>query len=567
MLPLISEGSMVSLHHIPPVGIVPGDIAALRIDGELYLHRILEVGREGGSLVFREKGDSQLFSTWVPEDRYEGKAVWMFTRGGRRHLGVDGASFRIRTLTFLSKLEADILELPRRLRGRPVGASVPGGRWLAGVFRLVTLPFKLLAAPLLLSVYGTEARGEPAAEERVLLRWVREAVGSKVEQGSLFPKGEADRHLLHSAASSQGVAAFVAGSVGGGLLPLAEAEELLADLKPLVHRTALKSLEARQTVGDVAEIFREEGIEYAVIKGPALSMTLYGQESLRPASDVDVLVRRRERERAVAALGRRGYLQKSRGFVGSLLGWGHFHYALHPRHKGRLPVELHWELVDRANLYRLPEEEFFESLWEVKSGGVTFSTLAGEDHFLYLCLHVAKHGLINGAGLREEKPAEWFCRSETGNRLIWFIDLLLFLKVRGGEFDWERIREKAERWNVVEDVTICLRVLKRLFPEMGAEDALGKLGVLRRVKVRKSTGGSARNLRTRVLNPLVQRSMKMDERFLFRPARLFFTGRLFFPSRSALRGFYGKNHPLPTALLRVVHPAVMTARLLGFVRR
>ena len=45
-----------------------------------------------------------------------------------------------------------------------------------------------------------------------------------------------------------------------------------------------------------------EGIAYIVLKGPALALSLYGREALRAYGDLDVLVRRSDRDRAIAAL-------------------------------------------------------------------------------------------------------------------------------------------------------------------------------------------------------------------------------------------------------------------------
>ena len=95
---------------------------------------------------------------------------------------------------------------------------------------------------------------------------------------------------------------------------------------------------------------------------------------------------------------------------------------------GRPAIELHWSLVDRANLYRIDDEGVLVRAEEYRDGDVSFRALSCEDNLIYLLLHVAKHGLMNPVGLRTGQDPAWFMARGAGNRFIWFCDIDLLLR-------------------------------------------------------------------------------------------------------------------------------------------
>ena len=122
-----------------------------------------------------------------------------------------------------------------------------------------------------------------------------------------------------------------------------------------------------------------------------LAAVLYGNVARRESTDLDILVRRPDVERAKKLLRSRGYrpeLSVEAGHEGALLASG-YHYAL--RRDDGLAVELHWDLAPREFPYPLDAEEVWTRLRPVRLGGRTVYTLGSEDLLLLLSAHGAEH--------------------------------------------------------------------------------------------------------------------------------------------------------------------------------
>ena len=93
------------------------------------------------------------------------------------------------------------------------------------------------------------------------------------------------------AGSLQRVNGLAVEAAATGALDLAEdqADELLQ-----LHRAGMTwCLHAERKLLRLADAFDDAGIEYAILKGPALAHTVYGEPCLRAFGDLDLLVRAR----------------------------------------------------------------------------------------------------------------------------------------------------------------------------------------------------------------------------------------------------------------------------------
>lgn len=316
----------------------------------------------------------------------------------------------------------------------------------------------------------------------------------------------------------------------------------------IVDRKALYTLQL------VGKALKGDAIPYAVLKGPALSRTAYAGHALRSYGDVDVLVRHRDRDRALRAIEPRWFAQRAGRLAKWLVRRFHFHALLWPCFDGCLPLELHWSLVDRANLYRIDDDSVFDRLQFLRDGASAIPTLSAEDEFIYLCIHAAKHGAFNRMALEQAAPAEWFCDVDSGNRLRWFMDLERQLESTASSLDWAVVRRRVDAWNTRDDVIAGLRVLERLLPDSRAVDALDRLGgdaqdatdavVTKRPHF---TGNSMRRF-------LLARGMKMHKGVAVRPVRLWTAARVMFPAPAELKRYHGANAAWRLPFLYLTHP-------------
>jgi len=553
MYPLLRAGTQVALRQVDPRDLRPGDVIAFRRDERIIVHRLIEREMANGNCRLREKGDNVATSTWISDRDVVGKAIWAVRNGERRWLDVTHSSRLLRWLTAGSRLEAEVVERLRRVKNVLIGASGAGAtRWVQQGISVALLPVKVLVVPLLLAAYQP---ADPERERRTrhfLLRCFRVVCGTEDAEDLVVPP-DLDWAALAADAQAQGIMSQVVPV----LAPLARRGELpesvLEDAKRLRYHGAFTHMAGLGTIKDVAETLSD--IPYAVIKGPAVALLLYNENEVRHYGDVDVVIRKADRDRAIEALSRSRFEVRGGKMVQRLVRAGHFHVVLEPQSTARLKLELHWSLVDRANLYRIDEEEVFAGIRWVESKGLRFSVLSLSDELIYLCIHVVKHGVLNGLGLKNKEDATWFCGRMTDNRLAWFLDIHRLLKRYAASMDWDALREKAERWNTWDEVVQTLAVLNVLVPGSEAAEALRRLGVPEDGPPVAGWALMGRLYRTRLGQFLIEKCLVCNPDLTLRPVRFLFLGRLLFPPPRDLLRYYGKTRLGWWPLLFLFHPA------------
>jgi hypothetical protein len=127
-------------------------------------------------------------------------------------------------------------------------------------------------------------------------------------------------------------------------------------------------------------------------KGPVLAALVYGDVGLRRFADLDVLVRRGDVPRAKAALGELGYAPRLRltpGEERAYLG-SQCEYAF-DRARGRLTVEIHWDVVPPDFAVRLDLDRLWDAARAASVGDGVVRVPAPEDLLLVLIVHGTKH--------------------------------------------------------------------------------------------------------------------------------------------------------------------------------
>lgn len=358
-----------------------------------------------------------------------------------------------------------------------------------------------------------------------------------------------------------GVAPLAAVTLTDADLSAKVPQRALATLKQIRGRCTLFHKTVLDVLRDLDPRFRQRRVRYAILKGPFLYEAYY-RGFPRPYGDLDLVVAEADLEPSIEILESMGYAVEGSRLNRFLMRRGHFHLVLKPESRNLPMIELHWSLVDRANLYRIDDAAVMARVTDFAVGETMFSTLSKEDTFLYLCLHIVKHGILNSLGLRSGYPAEWFCRRTSGNRLIWFIDLDFFLQKEMEHVDWQVVAARAREWNVVRDIEDSLKVLGLVLPGSRADEVLKRIGFQK-----TSDAGRQRAMERFLQTPrghrVLGRMMEMHPDFIFRPARLLFLGHLLFPSRRDIREYHRARAAWPLPLLYLVHPFHMLLKLLS----
>jgi hypothetical protein len=243
-------------------------------------------------------------------------------------------------------------------------------------------------------------------------RIVRELAGGAVDWDALAALGR--RHSVFALLYRQ-LAAVV---------PQDVPPDSLARMKELYQGNTARNLFLLGELESVLRALAGEGVTAIPWKGPLLAIAGYGDLSLRRFVDLDVIVRRNDVERSIAALDRLGYRAEpvvSPSQQAFLIRTQH--ELAFKRDEGRLIVELHWQVAPRRFAADLSAEELWRRATPRTVGRSEVLTLAPEDMLLSLCAHGSKH--------------LW-------ERLAWVCDIAEWLAAHP-QLEWPELLARAER--------------------------------------------------------------------------------------------------------------------------
>ena len=179
---------------------------------------------------------------------------------------------------------------------------------------------------------------------------------------------------------------------------------------------------------EIKKLLDKTDIPILPIKGPSLAIQAYGNLAHRHFIDLDILVKPKHFDSAVAVLAENGYRPTSRAswFRRKALFFTHKKDVVLASPDDMVFIELHWKLS--GSHFSMPFE--ISLLWHrletLKLGGTNLSALPFKDLFVYLCLHGSRH--------------EW-------ERLAWICDLhelIRSVESSGIKVDWNEIHEHAK---------------------------------------------------------------------------------------------------------------------------
>jgi len=198
-----------------------------------------------------------------------------------------------------------------------------------------------------------------------------------------------------------------------------------------------------------------EKIEVMTLKGASLAENIYPGVGMRPMSDLDLMVRSRDRERFVKLLHRLGYKRNP------LLS--------HIFTKNRVVIDLHIHALNtdristRARLFPRGMEPVWTSSVPWGQGYKYLRRPDDMDNILLLSQHLMKHSF---------------------SRLIWLVDIFELVKNRDRVF-WTRLSKRTDHLSQRRPLSYTLYLINKLFghePPLGSgfDDPYGGLSRLER---------------------------------------------------------------------------------------
>jgi hypothetical protein len=210
------------------------------------------------------------------------------------------------------------------------------------------------------------------------------------------------------------------------------------DLQKRSDACRMQALRHFQILITILKGLDQAGIPAMPLKGPLLSLEIYGDVGLRQSKDIDIAVRFQDLRHAEKCLHEMGWSRSPEYASLTLSQWeflllhGHHVTCLHPGRNCQL--ELHWhaswdtpEMADRRWDRAIPSQ------WK----GCPYRAMNPVDLVLYLCNHGGAHAWV---------------------RAKWLGDLARM--TMAAKVDWKAVMEEAHTANQERPVLTCLSLLK-----------------------------------------------------------------------------------------------------------
>ena len=230
----------------------------------------------------------------------------------------------------------------------------------------------------------------------------------------------------------------------------------------------------------MTDLFRQKSIVTAVVKGPLLAHSLYGNITLREFSDLDIIIQDADLSKAEDILTARGYEPDflDAEFRKAFLRY-QGQYAFRNRKTG-ISVDLHWQLSSKGVRFPLRVNEIWSRLQEETIAGRTVHTFAHDDLALFLAAHGTKEG--------------W-------RSLIWVCDFAELLR-KYQDIDWPAVLDRARRSHSSRPLLLAIILASTLL------DAPAPAELVNRARTNSAVRALAEEARLRMLRTVQEGELR-----------------------------------------------------------
>lgn len=177
---------------------------------------------------------------------------------------------------------------------------------------------------------------------------------------------------------------------------LSNSKDIPENVKVQLKQAWLKTLSRSMVLIDhfkkIVLAFQTENIQVIALKGIYLSEWLYQEIGLRQFSDIDLLVKKEDGEKALDTLRELGYKPSESGIIipesmKVFVAAAHFP----PMLQNGVSIEIHTRIHNEFEDYETDINELWKNAVPVMIHGVQAMTLSDTYLLLHLCLHLDKH--------------------------------------------------------------------------------------------------------------------------------------------------------------------------------
>lgn len=195
-----------------------------------------------------------------------------------------------------------------------------------------------------------------------------------------------------------------------------------------VSPRAMRNIRAMHLLEWVAGRFNQAGIPVMALKGAALYLTIYRRPGRREMTDLDLLIRPEDADRAMKVLEDLGCHRGETPFREDF--FPKYYYEVQYRIGSMCPIaiDLHVRPFRLLRLARtVPEDAFWKRATAVTIGHATVLVPSDDD----MLVHLAAHSAIHGNQLEK-----------------WLEDIHAWIAARGRDLDWDRFLATTGAWRL-----------------------------------------------------------------------------------------------------------------------
>lgn len=291
-------------------------------------------------------------------------------------------------------------------------------------------------------------------EKEALLELLRLCYGSVNEKRLKVLLSRCDMEVLKALTARSGIAGFIYSACRKKAYI---SDQFLSFLLPLSGAAALKNSLLKQDLLEIADTFSKNKIDYFVVKGISMVQRIYGDLSCRAVTDIDIMVKKVQYQRASYLLEELDYhypqveMQRVSDVYSKEWVERQMREILYV--KDALPfdvlVDLHQEMNlfrDNAvmnSLYPLDEHDWFDNVVLYETEGQSIACLNSE----FMLLHLIYHFTIEHSFMG----------------LKWLADICQILRTE--KLDWDKIDRAVENPNLRRLVSLCLGLAAKIIGE------------------------------------------------------------------------------------------------------
>ncbi|MFW2382217.1 MAG: nucleotidyltransferase family protein [Acidimicrobiales bacterium] len=175
--------------------------------------------------------------------------------------------------------------------------------------------------------------------------------------------------------------------------------EIPPDLRRCAEDARFVRLSSMNVLPEIGAALDRAGIPWVVLKGPAVG-AFYERPELRGFSDLDLMVRGADLERAIESLGDAGVADFNRNWVGYL----RYGIAECPLLAPGVAVDLHWHIVAtdrRRKRTTVDIAAMLKRRRSIRLGEIDVAALDPEDQLMNVCIHAGLSGADRLGWLRD----------------------------------------------------------------------------------------------------------------------------------------------------------------------